>query len=147
MSILQSLVDECGGRNASLADIRILAIGLVCFAVFFCYDEIAGLKESDIAFFPDHVEVFIESSKTDQFRDGARVVIARTHTQLCPVNMLERYVKMADIQGDVHKHWFRGLVVTKAGAKLRATGGLSYTRVRELVLEKQSKISFQVWPT
>ena len=80
------------------------------------------------------------SLKTDQFRDGARVEIACTHTQLCPVIMLERYVKMADIQGDVHKHLFRGLVVTKAGAKLRATGGLSYTRVRELVLEKLSKI-------
>ena len=140
VSILQSLVDECGGREASLADVRTLAICLVSFAGVFRYDEIVGLKESDIEFFADHVEIFIESSKTDQFRDGARVVIARTHTQLCPVNMLERYVKMADIQGDMHKHLFRGLVVTKAGAKLRTTGGLSYTRVRELVLEKLTKI-------
>ena len=35
VSILQSLVDECGGRDASLADICILAICLVSFAVFF----------------------------------------------------------------------------------------------------------------
>ena len=31
---------------------------------------------------------------------------------------------------------FRGIVHTKSGDKLRASGGLSYTRVRELVLEK-----------
>ena len=45
------------------------------------------------------MEIFIESSKTDQLRDGAWVVIAHTGTLLCPVAMLERYMRMADISG------------------------------------------------
>ncbi len=35
------------------------------------------------------MKIFIESSKTDQYRDGAWVVIARTATTICPVNMTE----------------------------------------------------------
>ena len=33
---------------------------------------------------------------------------------------------------------FRGLIVSKSGAKLRPAGQLSYSRMRELVLEKLS---------
>lgn len=63
-------------------------------------------------------------------------MIARTDTDLCPVAMLVRYMKAAAISGDQEKFLFRGLVNTKAGARLRPAGGLSYSRVRELVLEK-----------
>ena len=45
---------------------------------------------------------------------------------------------MAAITGDPDKHLFRGLVNTKSGSRLRPKGSLSYTRVRELVLEKLS---------
>ena len=54
--------------------------------------------------------------------------------------MMERYCHLADIQGDGDKHLFRGLSRTKGGHRLRASGGLSYTRVRELVLEKIAAI-------
>ena len=35
------------------------------------------------------MSIFIESSKTDKYRDCARVVIKRTGTVLCPVENLE----------------------------------------------------------
>jgi hypothetical protein len=73
---------------------------------------------------------FIESSKTDQYRDGAWVVIARTATTICPVNMTEETSSSPD------QHLFRGITRTKSGVKLRKKGGLSYTRMRELLLEK-----------
>ena len=86
------------------------------------------------------MEVFIESSKTDQFREGAWVPIARTNSNICPVAMLERYFRLANIQGDADKLFFRGLTSTKQGYRLRPSGGISYTRVRELVLEKIQEI-------
>ena len=76
--ILQLLVDRFGGEEASLSDIQTLAICLISFAGFFRFDEISNLRESDVIFFDDHLEIYIESSKTDQYRDGAWVVIART---------------------------------------------------------------------
>ena len=110
---------------------------------FFRFDEIASHKESDVNTYVDHMEVFVESSKTDQYRDGAWVPIARTHSKVCPVAMMERYCYLADIQGDSDKHLFRGLSSTKEGYRLRASGGISYTRVWELVLEKNCSHRFR----
>ena len=53
---------------------------------------------------------------------------------------MERYFHLADIKGDADKHLFRGLSRTKEGYRLRSSGGISYTRVRELVLEKIAAI-------
>ena len=54
--------------------------------------------------------------------------------------MLERYFRLANIQGHSDKLLFRGLTSTKLGYCLRASGGLSYTRVQELVLEKLQEL-------
>ena len=136
-SILRMLVDKFGGNDAPLSDVHTLSIGLLSFAGFLRYDEVANMKESDVSVFADHAELYIESSKTDQYRDGAWVVIARTQSDLV---MLERYMKLARIEGSFEKHLFRGLTVTKNGSKLRPSGGLSYTRMRELVLEKLGEV-------
>lgn len=126
--------------SAELPVIRTMTICLLGYAGFFRFSELAALRESDIVFYDEHVEIFVESSKTDQFRDGAWVPIARTASEICPVAMLRRYFRVADIQGDADKLLFRGLSPTKQGYRLRPSGGLSYTRVRELVLEKVKEI-------
>ena len=46
------------------------------------------------------MSVFIESSKTDKYRDGAWTLISRTGTFLCPVMNLERYLQWAGILCD-----------------------------------------------
>ena len=71
----------------------------------------------------------------DQSREGTRVPIAHTGSDICPVSMIERYFNLAEIQGDPNKHLFRGLSKTMDGYRLWPTGGISYTRVRELLLE------------
>ena len=45
-----------------------------------------------------HMSIFIKSSKTDKYRNGAWVVKSRTCMALCPVENLERYFLWADIQ-------------------------------------------------
>ena len=109
-------------------DVCTLAICLLSFAGFLCFDEMANLKESDVSVFADHAELYIESSKMDQYRDGAWVVIDRTQSDLCPVAMLECYMKLAQIERSIEKHLFQGLTVSKNGAKLHPSGGLSHTR-------------------
>ena len=51
--ILQKLVSKFGGVEASLADVRTLAICLLSFAGFFRYDEVANLRECDISIFEE----------------------------------------------------------------------------------------------
>ena len=76
---------------------------------FLRYSELAALKESDLHNVSVHMEVFIKSTKTDQYRDGAWVVIAQTSAKTCPVSMAERYVKLAGIAGS-QEHYLKFLV-------------------------------------
>ena len=136
--ILKSLVEKFATVDASLSDVRTLTICMLGFAGFLRYSELANLKESDVTFYDDHVELFIETSKTDQYRDGSVVVvIARTGSECCPVAMLRRYLRMTGVSIDrpSDKYLFRRLVNTKNGQQLRGSANLSYTRARELVLD------------
>ena len=76
--ILEKLVNAFAGEEASLSDVRIVAICLIGFVGFLRFSEIAHLRESDVHMFHDHAELFIEASKTDQYRDGSWVVIAHS---------------------------------------------------------------------
>lgn len=46
------------------------------------------------------MEVFVEPSKTDQFREGTWVPVARTHSKVCPVAMMEQYFRLGECTGD-----------------------------------------------
>ena len=82
----------------------------------------------------------INSSKTDQYRQGDSLLIARTGQSTCPVAMMERYFVMGGVSSGSSEKLFRGIVHTKQGEKLRASGGISYSRLRELLLEKIAEL-------
>ena len=46
---------------------RTLTVFLVGYAGFLRFDELSNLKESDVQILEEHMELFIESSKTDQY--------------------------------------------------------------------------------
>ncbi len=75
------------------------------------------------------MELFIQSNNTDEYRDGAWVVIARMHSKLCPVSMVQDYIHLTGVGYNPEKHFTKGLLVTKSSS-------ISYTRARELVLKK-----------
>ena len=87
-----------------------------------------------------HMEVHITSSKTDQYRQGDSVVVARTGSATCPVALLERYYGMTAITRESRLKLFRSITATKSGE--RSQGGLSYTRLRELFLRKLTSLGF-----
>ena len=118
---------------ASLYDIRSVLICLLAFAAFLRFDdELAKLVRSDVEIDSEKLQLFIESSKTDKYRHGAWVVVAVTGKVTCPVNMMNRYLDKAQLSHD--SPLFCQLTRTKYGYKARARG-LSYTRLRELVIE------------
>eukprot|EP00731_Ephydatia_muelleri_P008337 Em0004g675a len=117
--MLKAMV-EAAGPAPSLKEVRLLAVCLVSYAGFMRCDELLELRGSDVTFNAEGMVVKIESSKTDQYREGASLVIART-----------RQAKL-----------FRGIVHANSGECLRKDGGLSYTRLRELLLEKLSQLGF-----
>ena len=70
--ILQKLFQNL---DRSLVDTRFMAMALLAFAGFLRFDELANLKLKDLALHDTYFELFFESSKTDQYREGAIVPI------------------------------------------------------------------------
>ena len=108
------------------------------FVGFLRYDDMSTIRFGDIQFFPTFMKIFLESSKTDVYREGKWVQIAASASHLCPVTTLQQYLKMANITADGQRDQFifRAITKTKTSAKLRkANRPLSYTRVRELLLQ------------
>ena len=88
------------------------------------------------------MEVHILSSKTDQYRQGDTVLVARTGNATCPVMMMEQYFEKVNLDKEFREHIFRGIVKTKHGEKLRASGKLSYTRMRKLFLQRIAELGY-----
>ena len=139
--MLAALIQDLGS-SPTLADVRLAAIALLAYSAFLRYDELAKLRGCDIKFNTDSMSVHITSSKTDQYRQGSSVLIARSQTATCPVAMLERYFTLTGLSTTSKLRLFRGIVHTKAGDRLRASGSLSYTRMRELLLAKLSQLGY-----
>ena len=135
--MITALVESLGS-NPTLSDLRLVAACLLAFSAFLRYDELSELRCCDIS----HMVICISSSKTVQYRQGDNVVVARTGSSKCPVTMLERYYAMASISKESKLRLFRGIVSTKSGERLRSEGSLSYTRLRELFLQKLTSLGF-----
>ena len=84
-------------KSPSLSDLRSVALCLIGYAGFFRFRELCRIKAFDVKFFPFNVSFYPESSKCDQFRDGAWTVIARSDLPTCPVKALEDYISAAQI--------------------------------------------------
>ena len=122
--------------SPSLSEVRLVSICLLAYAAFLRIDELVKLRCCDIKFCQEGLEVTIIASKTDQYREGHVVPIARTGNSTCPVAMLQRYAVMAQISPTSEQRLFRGITSSKGKERLRSAGALSYTRIRELVLNK-----------
>ena len=78
---------------ATLAELRILFICFVSYAGFLRFDDISNITRKDCKINTDSLTIHLVKSKSDQFRQGADVVIARTFKPTCPVLVAERYFK------------------------------------------------------
>ena len=119
---------------APFYNIPSVVICLLAFAAFLRFDElsVSKLVRSDVKIENDMLKFFSQSSKTDQYRDGAWIVVASSGKATCPVAMMNRYLDRAGLSCD--SPLFCQLSKTKCGYKPRSKG-LSYSRLRELVLK------------
>jgi len=128
---------------ASLSDLRTAAICVTAYAGFFL-KKLAYLRCCDVKFCDDkYVELFIAKSKTDIYRNGNVVILAKTGHITCPFSLLNRYVQAAGIDLSSNLKFFRTLhfVRSEASYTLRSTG-TSYTRAREIVLDAFPQLGF-----
>ena len=82
---------------ASLYNIPSVVICSIAFAAFLRFDKLAKLVHSDVKIKSDMLKLFIESSKTDQHRDGAWVVIASSGKAPCRVASMSQHLERAKL--------------------------------------------------
>ncbi|KAL5496822.1 hypothetical protein EMCRGX_G013184 [Ephydatia muelleri] len=111
-NILKAMV-EATRPEPPLSDVRLLAVCFKAFAGFLHCNELIKLKCSDITFNAEGIVINVLSSETDQYRECASLVTAHTGTDKL-----------------------------KKGESLHNAGGLSYSRLRELLLDKIAKLGF-----
>lgn len=140
--IIKRVIDKFG-LSTNLADLRICCLVLLSYAGILRYSELSHLKASNLRFYDSHVEITIVSSKTDVYRQGNVVVIAKTNSDLCPVAMLKRYLEAANISISSDEFIFRAISFLKSRNShilCKANKPLSYTRARELLLSTLSEV-------
>ena len=110
-----------------------LTLCLLGYAGFFRFNELVQLRRCDFQFEDSFMRVFVHRSKTDVYRDGAWVVIAKTFKHTCPYLLVQRYFVAASFSADSEEFIFRPVVFLRSTGtyKLRGSVPLSYTRARE----------------
>ena len=64
------------GKLANLRGVA-MSMGILCFAGFLRFNEVSALQAKDLKVFPDYLTLNIQKSKTDQYRDGHMIYIAK----------------------------------------------------------------------
>ena len=67
--MLQDLVTKFKD-DSSLYGLRTVALCLIGFTGFFRFSELCGIRACDVKLFPSYISIFLETSKTDQLREG-----------------------------------------------------------------------------
>ena len=157
VEILSKLYEQLMGMPLCLSKVRTMCMCIMGFSGFLRFDELSNIRKGDITFFTTHMTVFIEKGKTDQYRDGRTLYISRSVAELCPVEITIKYLVLAglhrEVSGDLtpsdsdeedgtcELFIFRGISTSKNGKRLRkANKSISYTRVRELLLEELKRV-------
>ena len=124
-------------NTLDLQGLRIMTFILLSYAGFLRYDEAIKIRREDIAFHGTYIALFLQTSKTDIYRNGHTILIARTRTKLDPFVFLHRYLIAADIKPKDECFIFRGIYVhpTTGKQQLKVMDKhISYSTIRDILL-------------
>ena len=144
---LQQIYEKVGKELCSLLDLRTFTTMVVSFAGFLRYNEIADLRRSDVEFKGTYMKLFIEKSKTDIYRDGQWLLIAKLDSTICPVKILTLYLEKTEIGDTSEEYIFRAMTWFKSTAKHRlraANKKMAYSTARSNMLNLAQKIGLDV---
>ena len=134
--MIQSLCELYKESN-DLGNVRDLAMILLGYAGFLRFSEISDLRCSDLVFKEDHLVLKIRKSKTDIYRQGKEVLIAKGSSCACPYEMLKRYLTLSKHLANSDQYLFKPINKSKNVCQLlKVNKKLSYTRARECIVKK-----------
>ena len=140
-SHLKRAFQYLGGVEMNLANSRLMMILVLSFMGFLRFGELSNLKRNDFNLHNIHMSIFTEKSKSDIYRKGHWLNLAKLSSNLRLLNLTKRYFVLARIDKQCDKYIFRGIEHTKNGQRLRKIDKpLSYTTARGHVLDLLANI-------
>ena len=79
--------------SSDVSIVRDLSMIIVSCAGFLRYDEMSNIRCQDVTFHADYVQIHINKSKTNQYRDGADILLSKVTYVACPFTTINKYVK------------------------------------------------------
>jgi hypothetical protein len=111
-SQIRQILTAWAGPHASLHHLMKATVITTCFVAFLRADSLLTLQWEDVRFVgQSHMELFLERSKTDQYREGAWTLVARIGGPFCPVALVERLITLGQYAGP--GPLIRSVVVTR----------------------------------
>ena len=140
-SDLKRAFQYLGGVEMNLTNSRLTMILVLSLMGFLRFSELSNLKRSDFILHNTHVSIFTEKSKSDIYRKGHWLPLAKLNSNLSPLDLTKRYFVLARIDKQCDKCIFRGTEHTKNGQRLRKIDKpLHYPTVRGHVLDLLANI-------
>ena len=92
------------------------------------------MSPTHLEFFPDYLRIFVPKAKNDVYRDENYVYIQRLYKLFCLVSILERYIKLGEIDTTSRDYnLFKQVRFLKSKNAYKLCGkGLSYSKCREI---------------
>lgn len=141
---VKDIIDKFGRNQNNLKELRTAALCTLGYAGFFRYDELRSIQANHIEFNKDHIKIFVPKSKTDIYREGQFVYIARIKSPYCPIEMLNRYMTSAKIDYNSALPIFRPVTyLKKSKTYVLRKGELSYSRCRELLKQALESLGYE----
>ena len=128
--------------STDVIDLRDLTMIMLAYSGFMRIDETLNLHCNDLTFNSDHIVVKIRKSKTDIYRNGSEIVISKGSSDACPVDMLQRYISVANLSPSSEDFLFKPAYRSKNTPFLiNKNKKLSYTRSKECIKAKLSLVA------
>ena len=135
--ILQNIHDSMfpPGSPYDLLKLRNFSYILISFTGFLRFEEASNIKRHNLHIMHDYLIIDITRSKTDPFKQGNQVYIARSSSDLCTLTWLVRYLHAASIKNTdkcfVFRNIFRNIHTGKTGLRTQ-NQPMSYTCLSEM---------------
>ena len=140
--ILRLIIQRFGDKR-DLSKLRVCSLFLLGFSGFLRYNELSNIKMNNLEFHDTYLKLVIEKSKTDIYRRGSSVIIAKTGNDLCPIFWLKAYIESAGLALNTDSYIFRSISLLKSKGIYKLCDRnvpLSYTRAREILLNSLEEV-------
>ena len=132
------------GHPAGCVILSLAAAISLGFCGFFRYDDLAHIRVGGITISSDgaSMEIFLESRKNDQYRQGSHILLSAMNSYACPIQLTSILIRKAGLV-DGSRPLFSAVSIHE-GQEVYGSTPISYQSLKKGVLEVFQEVGLPV---